>query len=834
MPQTTATSNSSRSGNTLLTPFNWVLLLLMAFGAVTFVARFALGLGGSTNLSDTYPWGLWILFDLVWIAVAAGAFAMAGVIYVFQRKDLYGLGRTAVLMGLLSYSFVMVTLLADLGLPWHSYQLALQAPEHSAMFEVSWCVGLYVTILLLEFLPVPFERWGYQRAAAALRRWNGAYVAAAVTLFVYLLSRNLLYALATAVIFGALAWIFRARDQKAEPIMLAIAAVTLSTMHQSSLGSLYLLMPNMLAPQWWSPVMPVSFFLSSIAAGTALVILIDMWIAKGWRRPLEITRLASVGQIAFWALLVYLVFRLGDMAIRNQLSGAFAGTLGMAFAAEILLGGVLPLILLARRSLRQRADVLFVASLLAVLGVAYNRMNVVLFAMTFRGRMPWGAPESYAPSIVEWGVSIGLIAATIFLFGLAARHHAGSLPARSRARRIEPMTPDLWVEAHAYLRPVADLSAQVDRAAAGIDVLDARIPDWEDYRADFLAGVPLLSSADAAVDLEPGGRMAAALLERLASGTSSGRLATETRALDTELRREPQVSRRIADFLLGDETLTPPFPGLLRYLAWTAMARFLRPVVNAFDGWRDEERWLRRYCPTCGSLPAMAQLVGVDPGRMRLLSCGCCGTRWQFKRTGCPFCETDSQRLASVTIEGEAGLRIDHCESCGGYLKTYDGQGHETLLLSDWSSLHLDLIAHDRGLKRLAASLYEFEPAASSHDPSATSGDLSTEQFRECRMQRLRIGFGCAAFLVVAAVAAAQPPPAGQPAQQRPSIPPRRSPRNSPKGHRSTPARRNSGLAAMSACTASTDRPTAAAAWARTSRPFPMPIPCRAMSVNRA
>jgi formate dehydrogenase iron-sulfur subunit len=407
--------------NKLMTSFNWVLLLLMAFGGVSLIARFAFGLGGSTHLSDTFPWGLWILFDLVWIAVAAGAFAMAGVIYVFQRKDLYGLGRTAVLMGLLSYSFVTVTLVADLGLPWHAYQLAIQAPGHSAMFEVSWCVGLYVTILLLEFLPVPFERWGFQQAAAAWRRWNGVYVAAAVTLFVYLLSRNLLYAFATAVIFGALAWIFRARDERAEPIMLAIAAVTLSTMHQSSLGSLYLLMPNMLAPQWWSPVMPVSFFLSSIVAGTALVILIDMWIARGWRRPLEITRLASVGQIAFWALLVYLVFRLGDMALRNQLSGAFAGRLGMAFAAEIFVGGVLPLVLLARRSLRQRAGVLFFASLLAVLGVTYNRMNVVLFAMTFRGRMPWRAPEGYAPSIVEWGISIGLIAATIFLFGLAAR-----------------------------------------------------------------------------------------------------------------------------------------------------------------------------------------------------------------------------------------------------------------------------------------------------------------------------------------------------------------------------------------------------------------------------
>jgi formate dehydrogenase iron-sulfur subunit len=328
---------------------------------------------------------------------------------------------------------VAVTLIADLGLPWHAYALALNHPEHSAMFEVSWCVTLYVTILLLEFLPVPFAQFGYDRAAATLRRWNGAYVAAAVTLFVFMLTRDALYTAATAAVFGAIAWIFRARDSKAEPIMLAIAAVTLSAMHQSSLGSLYLLMPDSLAPQWWSPVMPISFFLSSIAAGTALVVLIDMWIAKGWRRPLEITRLASVGQITFWSLLVYLAFRLGDMAIRDRLSGAFAGSLGMAFAAEVVFGGVLPLILLARKQLRQRADVLCLASFLAVAGVAYNRMNVVLFAMTFRGRMPWAAPESYMPSIIEWSVSIGLIAATIFLFGLVAR----LMPVLSKAQPIE-------------------------------------------------------------------------------------------------------------------------------------------------------------------------------------------------------------------------------------------------------------------------------------------------------------------------------------------------------------------------------------------------------------
>ena len=405
----------------LLTPFNWMLLVLMAFGAISLVARFVLGLGGSTHLSDTYAWGLWIVFDLVWIAVAAGAFATAGIIYVFQRKDLYSMGRSAVLMGLLSYSFVTVTLVADLGLPWHFYQLGLQAPEQSAMFEVSWCVGLYVTVLLLEFLPVPLERWGLEKPMAIWRRWSGAYVAFALTLFVYLLSRNLVYTGLTAALFSFLAWAFRAKGKKAEPIMLAIAAVTLSTMHQSSLGSLFLLMPDKLAPQWWSLVMPVSFFLSSIAAGTALVIVVEMWMAKAWGRRLRMTQLSAMGEITFWSLLAYLLFRLGDMVARGRFSDAFSGRLGLLFAVEIVVGGLVPLALLARAEERARAGVLFSAALLATLGVVFNRVNVVLWAMHLKGPMPQVAPETYSPTIFEWGISVGLIAATIFLFGLGAR-----------------------------------------------------------------------------------------------------------------------------------------------------------------------------------------------------------------------------------------------------------------------------------------------------------------------------------------------------------------------------------------------------------------------------
>jgi formate dehydrogenase iron-sulfur subunit len=407
----------------LWTPANLALAALMLFGAVSFVARFALGIGGATNLSDTWAWGLWIVFDLVWIAVAAGAFATAGIIYVFRRKDLYSIGRSAVLMGLLSYSFVTVTLVADLGLPWHFWQLGVQAPEHSAMFEVSWCVGLYVTILAFEFMPVAFERWGMARA---MERWKvGAplWVVGAVTLFVWLMSRSLLWAGLAFAVFATLAWAFRPRaEEKPVPILLAIAAVTLSTMHQSSLGSLFLLMPDKLDRGWWSPVMPVYFFLSSIAAGLALVVLVELWIAKVWGRPVRIGQLAALAKLGFWALLAYEAFRVGDLVVRGELTPALDGPKGALLAVELLLGGAVPLLILGTPKLRLRPAALFWGALLACGGVVLNRVSVVALAMNLRGPIPQAHPQAYAPSAFEWGVSVGLVAATIFLFGLAVRH----------------------------------------------------------------------------------------------------------------------------------------------------------------------------------------------------------------------------------------------------------------------------------------------------------------------------------------------------------------------------------------------------------------------------
>jgi len=270
------------------------------------------------------------------------------------------------------------------------------------------------------------------------------------------------------------------------------------------------------------------------------------------------------------------------------------------------------------------------------------------------------------------------------------------------------MTQDVWLDLHPYLQPVADFQAQVSAAAADISIARAQTPNFDDYIGDYKAGIPLLRSSHAAVDLEPAEAILVSLLENLTSQHVLENFAGECRVLHTQLSCELNMPRRVVAWLLDSEGFEPMHPGLLRYLGWTALTRFLSPLGDEFGSWRDEAQWLRNYCPTCGSAPAMSQLVGIDPGRMRFLSCGCCGTRWQFRRIGCPYCESgDDHQLSALAIEGEKFLRIDYCQSCGAYLKTYDGTGSEQIFLADWTSLHLDLIARDRGLKRLANSLYE-------------------------------------------------------------------------------------------------------------------------------
>jgi len=287
------------------------------------------------------------------------------------------------------------------------------------------------------------------------------------------------------------------------------------------------------------------------------------------------------------------------------------------------------------------------------------------------------------------------------------------------------MTREEWLRRHAYLQSIAALCATVDAALADIEIRSPTVPSWDDYAADFAAGAPLLSSPDAAVDLEVVGSMLAALVGKLSVGTLPKNLKEDTIRLRDELRREVVDPRRLAGWLLGDDGFRPSSPGWLHYLGWSAAAVSLRPLVQAFAGWREDERWMHPYCPTCGSAPAMSQLIGSDPGRKRFLSCGCCRSRWQFGRTKCPFCASDTHKLAVVAVTGEGGLRIDSCEACKGYLKTLEGQEQEALLLLDWTSLHLDLLAHDRGLRRKARSLFDLEtllPRNCHATPAPTQG----------------------------------------------------------------------------------------------------------------
>ena len=271
------------------------------------------------------------------------------------------------------------------------------------------------------------------------------------------------------------------------------------------------------------------------------------------------------------------------------------------------------------------------------------------------------------------------------------------------------MTRQEWLRTHAFLDPIASLHDRVDGALAAIRGPLVALPSWDDHAADYHEGVPLLRGAGAAVDLAPAGGTTIELIDALAAGPESDRIAAEARALAAALRGVAAPAQRVADFLLGDDSFQPSSAGLLRFLGWQTTRRFLEPLLNGFAKWRDQDRWQRSECPTCGWWPAMAQLVGVDPGRMRFLCCGCCGTRWRYRRTACPFCVGDTHRVQVLDVEGEGGLRIDHCETCRGYLKTYVGQGNEDVMLADWTSLHLDVLAQDRGLERRAASLYGLE-----------------------------------------------------------------------------------------------------------------------------
>jgi Ni/Fe-hydrogenase subunit HybB-like protein len=346
-------------------------ILFLAFCAVT-VLRFTKGLGAVTHLSDKFPWGIWIGFDLLCgVGLAAGAFTLTAVVHLFNLKRFEPIVRPTILTGFLGYAFVIVALLLDLGQPWRIWHAIVYWNPHSVMFEVAWCVMLYTTVLAVEFSPVVFERFGFHAPARIIHR------------------------LITPLV---------------------ILGVILSTLHQSSLGSLYLIVPSKLHPLWYSPMLPLHFYISAIGAGIGMVILESYLSGRAFGRHLEMDLLEPLARGMVVALGIYGLMRLQAIS-RNHAFGTIRdfGYEGQMFLVEFTLGVILPVVLMSFRRLRTNPNWLVGGAFLAVLGFVMNRLNVSITGMEA------ASGTRYLPSGGEIIVSLGLVATGMAVFAFAVR-----------------------------------------------------------------------------------------------------------------------------------------------------------------------------------------------------------------------------------------------------------------------------------------------------------------------------------------------------------------------------------------------------------------------------
>ena len=350
-----------------------VLWTILAGGAYATVVRFAGGLGASTHLSDAFPWGLWIGFDvLVGVGLAAGGFVIAATVHVFRLEKYEPIARPTILTAFLGYSLVVVALMFDLGRPYRIWHPLVMWNPHSVMFEVAWCVTLYSTVLFLEFLPLVLEKFGWERP---LRFLHSAYVP------------------------------------------LVIVGVLLSTLHQSSLGTLYVIAPDKLHGLWYTPLLPVFFFLSAIAAGLAMTIFESFMSQRAFGKRLEPPILQGLARASVVVLMLYAVWKVEDLAARGNLALVFKVTPeSVLFWGEMSLGVLLPLALYALPRVRRSESGLFFASVLTIIGFVINRLNVAVTGMTASSGV------HYVPSWMELVVTLSIVAVGFVLFGLAVKH----------------------------------------------------------------------------------------------------------------------------------------------------------------------------------------------------------------------------------------------------------------------------------------------------------------------------------------------------------------------------------------------------------------------------
>jgi Ni/Fe-hydrogenase subunit HybB-like protein len=374
-----AASPPSEHRDGLFTPFNLITGVILIGGAVILALRFIKGLGATTNLTYTYPWGLWIGFDVMsGVALAAGGFVMSSAVYLFGMKEYKPVVRPAILTGFLGYFLVVLGLLADLGRPWRlPFPFIRSAGPTSPLFEVALCVALYLTVLFIESTPAVLEWLGLTRARRLVGRLT---------------------------------------------VALTVMGLILSTMHQSTLGAMYMITPTKLHPLWYSPYIPVQFFISAVAAGISMVIVEGMFSHRAFHDQVQITqeqfKAINIGlaKAASVTLAIYVAVKLVGLSIENKWHLLATGW-GAYYLFEVIGFAVVPCMLYAVAYRENRLGLTRVAAVLTVVGIVLNRFNVTFIAFNYDN--PPG--HQYVPSWMEVWVTVAFITFAVVAFRWIAK-----------------------------------------------------------------------------------------------------------------------------------------------------------------------------------------------------------------------------------------------------------------------------------------------------------------------------------------------------------------------------------------------------------------------------
>jgi Ni/Fe-hydrogenase subunit HybB-like protein len=380
-----------------LTWWDKLLLTIMAAGALIAFVRFSTSIGTIANINNAYPWGWWVGYGIMtMIAIGGVGFTMTALVEIFGAHRYHSFLRPAVLMGLLCYTSAITMLMVELGRPWMVWMVLVSWAPTSALFEVGWCAFLYLTVLAVEFAQVPLERLGWGRALGVLRA-------------IYI------------------------------PIMLL--GVTLSHLHQSSLGTLMTLIPHKVNALWWSDNLPLLYLFSAMMAGPAVAMLEHLAAARWLGFEPRMDLLAGLARIEAWLVGLFLAFQMGDLFYRGAADAMFTNSwFAVSFWVEIVFGLMVPFVLLMMPEVRESRRGLATACALIIAGVLLHRLNVAVIGLRVRH---W---ETYVPSLGEVGITLGITAAALFAFGWLAR----ILPIHEELARPE-------TRPHPAARPVSAL-----------------------------------------------------------------------------------------------------------------------------------------------------------------------------------------------------------------------------------------------------------------------------------------------------------------------------------------------------------------------------------------